>query len=346
MSAKLAYVEEEFGILTDDDLYLDAILVKPAQAADRDIKVIRAWVPKYPLTKSSVLICARQEVKSYGADGKIAHLVFDLRGTGDSDGITGSQEFNLDLSAVKAWAEERFGSRVNFGFFGFPQSKVGRVYMWPLRAGTVLESYHYPPSGAQLTPPTVLYLSSYGNFSRKDDALCIALAEAGYSVFGLDPFRYLLHASVNGPLQPDQLWEDVRLLIQMLPSEPLIVAQPLSSGLAMLWAARTPGIRGVIAIGRAQSGLAPAHVFQTQNPHTYFLPHHVADIAPRPLALIQHEGHAMGGNKKRIQLLFDSSRPPHRLEHVQEITPELLLELLNWMRTLRETAPPHHTINS
>lgn len=335
MSAKLTYAEEAFGILTDDELYLDAILIKPANATDRDLKVIRAWVPKYPLTKSSVLSCARQEVKSYGPDGKIAHLVFDLRGTGESDGLPGDHDFNQDLSAVKAWAEERFGTRTNFGFFGFPQSRVGRVYMWPLRPGTVLESYHYPPNSAELAPPTLLYLSSYGNFSRKDDALCIALAEAGYSVFGLDPFRYLLHASINGPLLPDQLWDDVRLLIQMLPTEPYVVAQPLSAGLAMLWSARTPGIQGVVAVGRAQSGLAPEHVFHTQNPRTYFLPRHVADIAPRPLALVHLEGHTMGGNKKRMQVLFDSSRSPHRLEHAADLTPDLLLELLSWMRTLR-----------
>ena len=120
------YVEENFGILTDDNLYLDAILVKPAHLTDDKLRVLRVWVPKYPLTKTSVITCARQEVKSYGPDGRIAHLVFDLRGTGDSDGVLGQHNFKLDLGAIAAWAEERFG-KINFGFLGTPSIRDGRV---------------------------------------------------------------------------------------------------------------------------------------------------------------------------------------------------------------------------
>ena len=76
--SSLTYIEETFGILTDDELYLDCILVKQANVSDADLRVLRVWVPKYPLTKTSVLTCARQEVQSYGPDGTIAHLVFDL----------------------------------------------------------------------------------------------------------------------------------------------------------------------------------------------------------------------------------------------------------------------------
>lgn len=331
MASTLSYSEEAFGILTDDDLYLDALFVKPVNARDQDIKVLRIWVPKYPLTKNSVIACARQEVKSYGSDGKIAHLVFDLRGTGESDGLDGDQDFNLDLAAVKAWAEERFGPKINFGFFGFPQSKQGRVYMWPLRAGTIMESYYYHPGGTELAPPTILYLSSYGNFSRVDDQKCAELAEAGYGVYGLDPFRYLLHASMNNPLTPDQLWEDVKLLIQMLPSEPIIIAQPLAAGLALLWASHTPNIRGVIAIGRAQSGLAPAHVFQNQNPHTFFLPRHIGRIAPQPVVLVEHENHILGGSPQNLQALFESLQDPRLLGKTQDVSTKFLLEAIDWI---------------
>lgn len=332
MAVTLPYTEETFGILTDDELYLDALFVRPTNTADEDIKVLRVWIPKYPLTKTSVVACARQEVKSYGPDGKIAHLVFDLRGTGESDGLPGDQNFNLDLAAIKAWAEERFGPHINFGFFGFPSSRQGRVYVWPLRAGTIMESYYYPSGGAELTPPTILYLSSYGNFNRTDDELCGALAGAGYSVYGLDPFRYLLHASINGLLMPEQLWEDIHLLIQMLPREPIIIAQPLAAGLALIWAARSPNIGGVIAIGRAQSGLSPAHVFHNKNPHTYFLPRHVGHIAPRPVVLVHHENHPMGGALKNLQALYDSLQEPRRLQQTQSISAEFLLEMIAWIQ--------------
>ncbi len=331
MASPLPYVEEGFGILTDDDLYLDAILVKPTNATDNDIKVLRVWVPKFPLTKSSVLTCARQEVKSYGPDGKIANLVFDLRGTGDSDGMPGDINFTLDLSAVKEWAEERFGPKINFGFFGFPQSKVGRVYVWPLRSGTVMETYYYPPAGSSLAPQTILYLSSYGNFGRKDDYFCTALAEAGYSVYGMDPFRYLLHASINNPLLPEDLEEDITMLTQMLPNDPIVIGQPMGAGLGLLWAIRNSAIQGVIAIGRTMAGFAPSHVFQNQNPHTYFLPRYVENIAPRPAALVQLKG-SMGGSTQRMQALYENLNEPRRWEKAKDLTPQMLLELVQWVQ--------------
>jgi len=34
------YIEENFGILTDDDLYLDAILIKPANLTDETLRVL------------------------------------------------------------------------------------------------------------------------------------------------------------------------------------------------------------------------------------------------------------------------------------------------------------------
>lgn len=331
MASTLPYVEESFGVLTDDNLYLDCILVKPAALADADLRVLRVWVPKYPLTKTSVIACARQEVKSYGPDAKIAHLVFDLRGTGDSEGILGDHNFQMDLHAIDAWAKERFG-RINFGFLGTPTSEIGRVNVWPLRAGAVMESYYYPPSTSLLTPPSLLYLGTYGNFSRADDRLCAALARSGYHVYGLDPLRYLLHASANHRLSPNDLWEDLKMLIQMLPSRPIIIGQPLASGLALLWASRVKNVRGIIAIGRAQAGFSPGHIFHNSNPYTFLIHRYVPDISPRPLALVMHTDHPMGGDEDELATLFQSSKRPHRAERTDEVDREFLLELLTWIR--------------
>lgn len=331
MASLLPYVEESFGILTDDDLYLDCVLVKPANLKDENLKVLRVWVPKFPLTKSSIINCARQEVRSYGPDGKIAHLVFDLRGTGDSEGGMGDQNFHLDLQAVSSWAEERFG-KINFGFLGFPTSEEGRVNLWPLRPGSMMESYYYVPTGNTPNPPCILYLSSYGNFSRTDDALCVSLAEAGYHVYGLDPLRYLLHASANSKLNPDDLYEDLRILIQMLPSNPIVVAQPLASGLAMIWAAGVKKLQGLVGIGRSQAGLAPSHIFHNNNPYTYLVHRHVAKIAPRPLVLVLHKNHPLGGDDDELATLYQSSKPPHRFERVDQVNSAFLLEMIKWIR--------------
>lgn len=324
------YIEETFGILTDDQLYLDCILVRPANTPDEELQVLRVWVPKIPLTKSSVITCARQEVQSYGPDGRIAHLVFDLRGTGESDGLPGNEDFDLDLHAIQEWAKERFGS-INFGFLGFPMSEYGRVTMWPLRVGSVMESYYYHAAGDNLTPPTILYLSSYGNFSRRDDSLCTKLADAGYEVFGLDPLRYLLHASVTHQLTPEELHEDIRDLVQMLPSRPIVIGRPLAAGLALLWAAQNQHIRGVIAIGRAQAGFNPAHIFQNFNPYTYLLSRQVRQIAPRPVVLVRHEGHKLGGDETELNSLLESCKEPRRLEVTQKLSSQFLLELLQWI---------------
>jgi hypothetical protein len=334
MTSILPYVEENFGILTDDDLYLDCILVKPVKLTDDKLRVLRVWVPKYPLTKTSVITCARQEVKSYGPNGRIAHLVFDLRATGDSEGILGDQNFQMDLQAVAAWAKERFG-RVNFGFLGFPTLENGIVNLWPLRKNALMESYHYPAAGASLSPPSMIYLSTYGNFSRADDILCTALAKAGYNVHGLDPLRYLLHASVNNRLTPNDLWDDLKLLIQMLPNEPIVIGQPLAAGLALVWAAGVKKIRGVMAIGRAQGGLAPAHIFQNNNPYTYLLHRHIAHIAPRPLALVMLKGHLLGGSEEEVNAIYQKSKEPRRLEQTDKISPEFFLNLLTWLEKNR-----------
>jgi hypothetical protein len=328
--SNLPYIEESFGILTDDELYLDCILIKPENMADSDLRVLRVWVPKYPLTKTSVITCARQEVQSYGPDGSIAHLVFDLRGTGDSEGLPGSMDFDIDLHAIQEWARERFG-RINFGFLGFPESDYGRVHMWPLRVGAVMESYYYHAAGQNLAPPTILYLGSYGNFSRRDDILCTKLADQGYEVFGLDPLRYLLHASVTYRLTPSDLHKDFQSLVQMLPSKPIIIGRPLAAGLALLLATNITSCRGVIAIGLAQAGYHPGHIFQNSNPYNFMLSRLVGQISPRPIALVQHLGHKLGGDESELGKLFQNSKEPHLLEKTDKLSSNFLIGLVRWI---------------
>jgi len=326
------FIEENFGIQTDDELYLDCVLVRPAATRDEDLRVLRAWVPKYPLTKTSVITCARQEVKSYGPDGKIAHLVFDLRGTGDSDGILGDQSYDMDLHAVEEWAKERFGS-INFGFLGFPTvEEFARVNVWPLRAGAVMETYRYQASSTAVAPVSVIYLSTYGNFKRADEAMCIALADAGYEVYGIDPLRYLLHANMTSRLTPSMLADDMDELIQMLPNMPILIGQPLAAGLALTWAIHTPRVRGVIAIGQAQAGLKPRHIYDNDNPLTFQLGRHIPRISPRPLALVIPESQqGRSAIEQELKTLHDLSGEPHRLEYSEAVTPESLLDLLKWV---------------
>jgi hypothetical protein len=332
MGAEKGYVEENFGILTDDDLYLDAVLVKPANLTDAKTRVLRVWVPKYPLTKSSVITCARQEVKSYGANGRIAHLVFDLRGTGFSDGDLSAMNFKMDLKGISAWAEERFGKKLNFGFLGTPTLHGnGRVNMWPLRAGAVMESYYFPAETKAVVPPVIIYLSSYGHFGRSDEKRCLALSHAGYNVYGMDPLRYLLHASVRERLTPDMLWDDFRMLLYMLPGEPIIIGNPLAAGLAILWGVGVERVKGVIAIGKAQAGLAPPNVFSNANPYTFMLSRRVGKLSPRSFSLTRLEKHPLGGDAAAMEALFNSSKEPHRFDTAVSLTPELLLDRIKWV---------------
>src|SRR5690606_16112166 len=123
----------------------------------------------------------------------------------------------MDINGIKAWAKERFGN-INLVFLGIPDSKAGRVNLSPIRPGVVMENYYYPPKTVEgETPhPPVVYLSTLSLFSIVDDALCTALSRAGYPVYGLDPLRYLLHASSRERLTPNILWSDWRAFLQTL----------------------------------------------------------------------------------------------------------------------------------
>lgn len=320
--------EEAFGILTDDDLYLDCRLVKPANLTDETLRALSVWVARYPLTMSSVITCARQEAAAYGSDGVTAHLVFDLRGTGESEGEPGDRRFNRDLEAVKAWAAERFGS-ITLRFLGMPLGK-GRVSPLPLRPGVVMEQYLYEPESPADRPP-ILYLSTYSNFDRLDDARCQALARAGYTVYGLDPLRYLLHASARERLEPAVVWEDCRQLCRALPGDPVVIAQPVSAGLALFWAAGVQEIAGVVAIGQAQAGFKVSHIFDPGKQYNFFLSRHIFQIAPRPVVLVQRQGKALGGDEDELSSLYQTCGEPRRRESVPEISPAFLLEMLAWI---------------
>jgi hypothetical protein len=328
---EVPYVEEAFGILTDDDIYLDCVLVKPARASDGDLRALRAWIPRYPLTKTSVITCARQEVSGAGPDGNVAHLVFDLRGTGQSEGQRDDFNFDLDLEGIRLWAKERFGD-ISFGFLGTPAGSE-QVQQVPIRPGVVMETYRYRPLPGTTPGGPVVYLATYGNFSRADDARAIALAEAGYEVYGIEPLRYLLHASVHGRISPNELWHDFQTYCRQLPGDPLLIGMPVSAGLAILWTAGVEAIRGVIAIGHAQAAFKPYHIFNTKSPHTFFLSRYVHKIAPRPLSLVQVENHMLGGDHDELAALFQTSIGPRDLRTTPAITPDFLLERLRWLES-------------
>ena len=158
------------------------------------------------------------------------------------------------------------------------------------------------------------------------------MSQAGYSVYGLDPLRYLLQASINEPLSPEMLIEDFNILMHMLPNEPYVIGNPLASGLAIFWAANVSKIKGVLAIGRAQAGLQPKHIFNNANPYTFMISRKVSDIAPRPLSIVRLEKHPMGGKDETLSALYKSSKEPHRYETAVSITPELLIEQVKWLQ--------------
>lgn len=330
MDEQRPYVEEAFGIITDDDIYLDCILLKPRELIDEELSALRVWVPRYPLTKSSVITCARQEVQAHGSESTIAHMVFDLRGTGHSEGQPDDENFEMDLEGIRLWAEERFGDEINFGFLGTPQGEE-QVDVRPIRPGVVMETYHYRPSEESERPP-VIYLATYGNFSPADNARCRDLAQAGYEVFGMDPLRYLLHASTRERLTANQLWQDMHAFGQRLPAPPLLVGMPVAAGLALMWASGVAEIAGVIAIGRAQMAFKPGHIFKNDTPHTFFLSRYVHKIPPRPVVFVRQEGHSLGGNRDELSALYETCSGRRRLEKVAAIRPEFLLEQLAWLQ--------------
>lgn len=328
----MLYTEESFGILTDDDVYLDCILVKPPNLEDEALQLLRVWVPKYPLTKASVITCARQESIGYGRAARVAHLVFDLRGTGESEGNSGDRAFHLDLQGIRAWAMERFGP-INCRFLGLPLDR-GRLTRIPARPGVVIEASVYQSKVVDPGPerPPLIYLATYGNFSRSDDALCVALAQAGYTVYGIDPLRYLLHAGAGQRLGPADLWQDCQVLCRATGGRPILLGQPIAAGLALLWSAGVKESGGVLAIGQTAGALEGAHIFDSGSASNFFLGRHVYHISPRPVLLVRQESQRLGGSQDEHAALFETCGEPKRQLALAEVTPTLLLQMLAWLQ--------------
>jgi hypothetical protein len=335
MATSETYEKEVFGILTDDDLYLDCILFKPADVEDGQLQRLRVWVPRYPLTKASVVTCARQEVSALGSTGRVGHLVFDLRGTGDSEGQAGDLNFEADMKAIRQWASERFG-QIKVGFMGTPHGRE-QVDVRPLRPGVVMETYHYPSSAVSQKRPLV-YLATYGNFSGRDEKTCLALAKAGYPVTALDPLRYLLHAAAQERIEVPRLWQDLETFCAQLPQAPLLLGRPVAAGLALIWASGVEAVSGVLAIGRAQMAFKPRHIFANDNPHTFFLSRYVHKIAPRPVAFVLETERPLGGDREEISALLQTCDEPRRVEEVERTTLDLILELMEWLQEQGQTA--------
>ena len=326
------YTEETFGILTDDDVYLDCMLLRPKNVTDAQLKALRVWVPRHPLTKATLITCARQEVNAYGTDATLAHLVFVLRGTGESAGSTRDRNFEMDINGIKAWASERFGA-VNLTFLGIPDSKTGRVQLTPIRPGVVMENYYYPPQtveGESPHPP-IVYLSPLSLFTVVDDAICTALSRAGYPVYGIDPLRYLLHASSRARITPQILWNDWRTFLKTLDDNPFMIAQPVSAGLSILLTANIETIRGVIAVGRAQVVFKPWNIFNQENPYAFMLARHVYNIAPRPALFVVSERHKRPEEAEELSILYQTALEPRKFVRVQQIDPATLLKMMVWL---------------
>jgi len=147
----------------------------------------------------------------------------------------------------------------------------------------------------------------------------------------------MLHASSQSLLTPELLQQDFQMLTQMLNTDPIILAQPLAAGLAMLCTAVVENIKGLVAIGKSQAGLTARHIFDTSDPHQFALPQYLPRIAPRPIAMVQRQGHALGGDTKRIAALYQASRAPNRIERTTNPDAAFLLELIRWVEAKQPT---------
>jgi hypothetical protein len=329
MFDKSTITEEHFGILTDDDLALEATLVRPAGLADENVGVVQLWVPKYPLTRSSVLPAARVEVAALGADSKMVNLTFDLRGSGESDGLAGDEEFEIDIRSAHEWAKERFGSDVLFRPLGFPDlGKADRLIALPLRPGVVAELYRYHPVGEG--KGSVLYFSRYANFGRDDDDLCRALADAGYTVYGGDLMRYLLLAA---PLTLESLWGDGSVLGAHIGKSVLLVARSFAAGPALALAAGVPAVSGVIVTGPAQVGFDPSHLFSQDDPARLDLTVLVKELSPRPVIFLWNRAEVGDTPPDGLKRVYDQAEKPRLWGVVSQIDASILLNALNWAQS-------------
>jgi hypothetical protein len=320
--------EETFGILTDDNLALEATLVRPAGLDDEAVEAVQVWVPKYPLTRSSLLPAARTSTMAAGGDRAVVNLTYDPRGAGESDGVPSKDGFEIDLHSIEEWARERFGVDVELSVFGFADlGKADRLITMPLREGVFMELYRYNPGAEERG--TILYFSRYTHFGRDDDDLCRAVADAGYLVYGGDLMRYLLMA---GPeVAVDTLLHDLGVMVHYMGRPLFLVARALAAGPTLLLAAANKAIDGVIVTGPAQEGLTPAHLFSRERPSQLVLLRHARDYSPRPGVFLWNAAAAGKLDPQGLKAFHDAMEGPRLWGLVPRIDPALLLNALRWL---------------
>ena len=320
-------VEETFGILTDDGLALEATLVRSANLFDRDVRVVQAWVPKYPLTRSSVLQAARYDSLASGLASSTANIAFDLRGSGESDGVPSREGFDIDLRSVHAWAQERFGPNVVFRQMGFPElGGANRLITLPLRPGVVAELYRYNPPGRNKA--NIIFFSRYTHFSHRDDALCRAIADDGFTVYGSDLMRYLLLAA---PLTVEALYKDANTLAAQTQQPLFFIGRAFSAGPTLLMATGTPAINGVIVTGPAQEGLTLPHIFSQENPARFLLSRYIKALEPRPSVFLWNQSESGQLSPEGLQTLHSMLESPSLWGMIPKINAKVLLNALVWL---------------
>ena len=87
---------------------------------------------------------------------------------------------------------------------------------------------------------------------------------------------------------------------------------------------------GLVAIGRAQMGFRPSHIFKNENPHTFFVSRYAQRLSPRPLALVM-DRRSRREDADELATLYQMSGPPHRLERIPQVDTEFLLKMLHWI---------------
>lgn len=333
MAGSIEIEEEYFGILTDDGLVLDATLFRPAGLDDGRVGSVRVWVPKYPLTRSSVITAARRAPNVWEDNQGVVSLVFDLRGTGESDGMPGMAGLDIDLASIQEWAKERFGTAVNVEFLGFPEmgSAAGLLTM-PIRPGVLAEFYRYDSPGKR--KGIVLYFSHYYNFNKLDDTLCSEVAAGGFTVYGGDLMRYLLLAA---PLAPDVLAQDASMMIERLGKPTFIVARALAAGPALMIASQVPGVAGVIVTGPAQDGLTYDYLFDLFNPANFMISRTIKKLAPRPAVFLWNKSETDEHLADSLRLIYTQTEKPRLWGIIPQVNGAILLNALNWC--LQNSAP-------
>lgn len=319
--------EEHFGILTDDNLALEASLVRPMGLDDRDVSTVQLWVPKYPLTRSSLLTAARYETVAIGHRNQTVNLTLDLRGSGESDGIPSDEGFEIDLRSAHEWAKERFGPEVTFRVLGFPDlGQADRLLALPLRPGVLAEFYRYETD--EVSRGRVLYLSQYRHFSREDDALCRSLADADFTVFGGDLMRYLLPAA---PLTLDSMWKDGNAMVTQIGRPLYIIARSPAAGPALALATGVDGIGGVVVTGPAQAGLDLPHLFTAARPGELDLIQLVDKARPRPVVFLWNRAEAGDASPQQLRQVYERTKKPTLWGVIRELESSILLNALGWL---------------